>query len=283
MRKLTNISRKSWTILSVFLVLTGILMYLYPHIANLLMQEYTVKEITSFKAAVEEMQEQDHNSSRQQASAEAFAAESVEKENLKQGKNTLEQNSDLAGGDDLNKDSLLNKLLEKAEAYNEKLYAEGQKNLIDPFSYEVSSIDLSEYGIEDNMFGYLEIPKLKVILGIYLGATAENMSKGAVHLTQTSLPIGGINTNAVIAAHRGSRNGEMFQFIDKLEAGDEVMITNAWETLTYSVTSIAIIDPKEIDKVLIQEGRDMITLLSCNPYGKNIQRYVVYCDRVEQE
>lgn len=280
MRKLTNISRKSWTIISVLLVLTGFIMYLYPHITNLLMQEYTVNEITSFKAAVEAMQELDNSSSRQQASTETFAAESMEEENLK---NTLEQNPALAEENDLEKESLLNKLLDKAEVYNEKLYAEGQKDLIDPFSYEVSSIDLSEYGIEDNMFGYIEIPKLKIILGIYLGATAENMSKGSVHLTQTSLPIGGRNTNAVIAAHRGSRYGEMFQYIDKLEVGDEVTITNAWETLTYSVTSIAIIDPKEIDKVLIQEGRDMITLISCNPYGKNIQRYVVYCDRAEQE
>ena len=269
MKKIKNISRKAWTFISVILVFAGIVMYMYPRIANLITQENTVTAITSFKEAVKSMQGQDDNSSlQQQKSAQGTTQETI--------KETIAEVS-------LQEESPLDKLLEKAEKYNVELYNEGQKDLIDPFSYEVSSIDLSEYGIDDDMFGYIEVPKLNEILGIYLGATSENMSKGAVHLTQTSLPIGGMNTNAVIAAHRGSRYGEMFQNIDQLEIGDEVIITNAWEELTYHVTSIAIIAPNEIDKVLIQEGRDMITLISCNPYGKNIQRYVVYCDRVTQD
>ena len=267
MKKIKNISRKTWTIVSIVFVTAGTVMYLYPHIANYISQEYTVRAITSFQDTLRTMQ----------------GKETVPVMRQDSGQPLHEKADQIIAEVSSDEESLLERLRVKIAEYNEKLYAEGQKNLIDPFSYEVSSIDLSEYGIEDDMFGYLEVPKLKVILGIYLGATSENMSKGAVHLTQTSLPIGGTNTNAVIAAHRGSRYGEMFQYIDKLEVGDEVTITNAWDTLTYSVTSIAIIDPKEIDKVLIQEGRDMITLISCNPYGKNIQRYVVYCDRAEQE
>ena len=232
--------------ISVILLLVGVVMYAYPIIANFISQQYTDVTIKSFQDTVQSIKVD----------------------------NTTPANTLKVGG------SPLDELLRRAQAYNKKLYDEGQKDLVDPFSYQVSSIDLSGYGIEDNLFGYIEIPKLSVKLGIYLGATSANMTKGAVHLTQTSLPIGGINTNAVIAAHRGTRYRDMFLHIDQLEAGDKVMITNAWETLTYSVTSTAIIAPNDIKKVLIQNGRDMVTLISCNPYGKSTQRYVVYCDRV---
>ncbi|MDF2513024.1 MAG: LPXTG-site transpeptidase (sortase) family protein [Herbinix sp.] len=264
MKKIKGISRRTWTIISVVLILTGVGVYLYPRTANLISREYTVKSITTFQDTVEAMQEQSNHQLIQQDN-EQLLQKSGSSQSMEVGAKT--------------EDFSLAELLVRIIEYNEKLYVEGQKDLIDPFSYEVSSIDLSEYGIEDDMFGYIEVPKLNVVLGIYLGATSENMSKGAVHLTQTSIPIGGEDTNAVIAAHRGSRYGEMFQHIEQLEIGDEVKITNAWETLTYRVTSIEIIAPNEIDKVLIQEGRDMVTLLSCNPYGKNTQRYVVYCDR----
>lgn len=253
MKKIRQVSRHTWTMLSVILGLVGIVMYAYPYIANYVSMKYTYVTIESFEKAAHSMREEEEES-------EAIAYASQPEEN-----------------------SRLDKLFEKAQAYNKNLYENGQKELVDPFSYEVSSFDLSDYGIEDNMFGYIEVPRLKVVLGIYLGATTMNMSKGAVHLTQTSLPIGGNNTNAVIAAHRGSRYGEMFRNINKLKLGDEIKITNAWETLTYGVTATAIIAPDEIDKVLIQKGRDMVTLISCNPYGGHTQRYVVYCERINRE
>lgn len=247
MKKNGKKNRHVLTIVSAALVLTGLVMLAYPHIANFLNQQYTKISIESFEDAVQSMQ------------LPQIATDT----DVQEAKTPLDE------------------LYEKVEDYNQNLYDEGQKDLVDPFSYQESSIDLSEYGIDDNLFGYIEIPKLDTKLGIYLGATSSNMTKGAVHLTQTSLPIGGINTNAVLAAHRGTRNcGNMFLYINKLEVGDKVYITNAWETLTYSVTSIEIIAPDDIDKVLIQEGRDMVTLISCNPYGQHTQRYVVYCDRV---
>lgn len=246
MKLIGKISRRTWTTVSLILVLVGVVMYCYPMIANYIAQKYTDVSIQSFDHAVNGMRQDQPVSSG----------------------NTLQVGS-----------SPLNVLLRRVQAYNQKLYKDGQKDLVDPFSYQVSSFDLSDYGIEDNMFGYIEIPKISVRLGIYLGATTKNMSKGAVHLTQTSLPIGGVNTNAVIAAHRGSRYGSMFLWIDRLQPGDTVKITNAWGTLAYRVTSTAIIAPNEISKVLIQPGRDMVTLISCNPYGQNTQRYVVYCDR----
>lgn len=250
MKKSGNKSRYIWTTVAFVLVLSGIVMFFYPHIADYLNRQYTDLSIESFEKTVESMRTVDTNTQTEEVKIK----------------------------------TPLDELYEKVEAYNENLYLEGQKDLVDPFSYQVSSFDLSEYGIEDNLFGYIEIPKIDIKLGIYLGASSENMVKGAVHLTQTSLPIGGENTNAVIAAHRGTRaSGSMFLNINKIEVGDKVYITNAWETLTYSVSSIEIIAPNDIDKVLIQEGRDMVTLISCNPYGQHTQRYVVYCDRVVED
>ena len=242
------------TITALLLALIGITLYFYPDITNIQRGQITEQEIVKFDQAVQYM--------RQEPSKSAGIEEEAKS--------------------DQQELTPLDQLLQRVQSYNQSIYEEGQNGLVDAFSYEQSSIDLSQYGIEDNMFGFIEIPKIKIKLGIFLGATTDNMSKGAVHLSQTSLPIGGTNTNAVIAAHRGtSKHGDMFRNIDKIEIGDKVYITNAWGALTYQAATIAIIQPDEIDKILIQQNKDMVTLISCNPYGKNIQRYVVYCERMD--
>jgi sortase A len=110
------------------------------------------------------------------------------------------------------------------------------------------------------------------------------MAKGAAHLSQTSLPVGGMNTNCVIAGHRGYSGAAFFRYVPELKPGDEVIISNLWETMTYVVTETKIIMPNEVDQILIQEGRDMITLLTCHPYASGgKQRYLVFCDRVPTE
>ncbi len=171
------------------------------------------------------------------------------------------------------------RLYNELKSRNESLYINKQKELKDPFSYEQPSINLQEYGLKDNIIGFIFIPKMNLEIPIYLGANTENMKKGAVHLTQTSYPIGGENTNCVIAAHRGYGKAEMFRNIQKLEIGDDIYIQNFIEELVYKVSSIKIIDPTDIDNLLIQEGKDLITLITCHPYRYNYQRYVVYCER----
>ncbi len=165
---------------------------------------------------------------------------------------------------------------------NEQLYQNSQADLKDPFSYSQPDIDLSQYGIENDIIGYVSIPRLDVTMPIILGANDSNLKKGAVHLTQTSYPIGGENTNAVIAAHRGWSKSKMLRHIEKLETGDEIYIRNFRETLVYRVSKIAIIEPTEIDKLMIRPGEDMITLITCHPYRVNTQRYVVYCTRAAE-
>ncbi len=177
-------------------------------------------------------------------------------------------------------EDLLEKLYQELKARNEELYNSNQENLVDPFSYEQSTIDLGEYGIKDNIIGYINIPKLNLELPIVLGANTENMKKGAVHLTETSYPIGGENTNSVIAAHRGYNKAQMFRYIDRLEYGDEIYIQNFREELVYRVYEIKVIDPNDVNELLIEEGKDIITLFTCHPYMVDTHRYVVKAERI---
>jgi sortase A len=167
--------------------------------------------------------------------------------------------------------------------YNEQLYESGQKNFTDPFSYSQVDFSLRQFGFEEEMIGYLEIPRINISLPIFLGANNENMRRGAAHLTQTSLPVGGINTNSVIAAHRGMSIAEMFRNIEEIQVGDEIIITNFYQTLIYRVVETRIILSTQADAVLIQKDRDLVTLITCHPYRRNYQRYLVFAERVEQD
>jgi len=173
-------------------------------------------------------------------------------------------------------------LRDAIEEYNREIFENGQANLRDAFSYETAAFDLTEWGFGRNVIGYVDIPRMRVRLPIYLGATQENLRKGAGHLTQTSLPVGGAGTNCVLAAHRGMNSAAMFRDIEKLQIGDEITITSIWETLTYEVAEIKVIEPTDIGEILIREGKDLVTLITCHPYGRNTQRYAVYCERREE-
>lgn len=169
-------------------------------------------------------------------------------------------------------------------SYNDAIWEEKQAGLCDPWAYQQPSFTLGEYGLEEEVFGVLSIPALDLEMPLYLGATASHMAEGAAHLSQTSLPIGGLNTNCVIAGHRGWNGADYFRYITELKPGDEIMITNLWETLTYKVTDTRIIVPNEVEQILIQEGRDMITLLTCHPYASGgKQRFLIFCDRVMED
>lgn len=179
--------------------------------------------------------------------------------------------------------SLFNELKDAMQDYNEKIYDSHQAGLKDAWSYEEAAFDLTKYGVYDNVVAELRIPAMDCDLPLYLGATWNNMAWGAVQLGKTSMPIGGKNTNCVIAAHRGCTNGEYFLHIQNLHIGDKIYVDNLWETLTYKVTEIKIISPDDIPSILIQEGKDMVTLITCHPYPYNYQRYAVFCERTAND
>ena len=175
-------------------------------------------------------------------------------------------------------------LWQQMRAYNEAIFQNGQAGLSDESTYETPSFVLADYGLDSEVFAVLSIPKLDMEMPIYLGATKQHMADGAAQMTQTSLPIGGVNTNCVIAGHRGWNGAAYFLYLPKLEKGDLVTITNLWEVMTYRVVETKVIRPRDVDAILIQPNRDIITLLTCHPPATGgRERYLVYCERVKTE
>lgn len=171
-------------------------------------------------------------------------------------------------------------LREACIAYNAQIWEERQSGLRDPWSYQQTSIDLSQFGAEEEIFAALSIPKIGLSLPIYLGASNDHLTSGAAHLTQTSLPIGGSSTNCVLAGHRGWHGAAFFRDVTMLQAGDEVILTNLWEELHYTVTETRIIQPDDVDSIKIQENRDLVTLLTCYYPSPNEKiRFLVICER----
>lgn len=167
------------------------------------------------------------------------------------------------------------------QSYNQAIFEEGQLGLSDPTAYEKPSFCLGGYGLESEVFGVLSIPRLEMGMPIYLGASKQNMENGAAVMGQTSLPIGGSNTNCVLAGHRGWNGAAYFLYINQLEPGDTVTVTNLWETLTYEVVDTQIISPNDVEAIHIQPNRELLTLLTCHPPASGgKQRYLVFCERI---
>lgn len=165
-------------------------------------------------------------------------------------------------------------------AYNQAIYENGQKGLKDSHSYAEELLALESYGITDGIVGVISVPSVGVSMPLYLGASTDNLAKGFAQLSYTSMPIGGENTACVAAAHRGWDSGKYFRDAEDVQIGDTVELQNLWETLTYRVTEIRIIDPDDSDAILIQDGRDMLILFTCTPYGLPIHRLLIICERV---
>lgn len=253
--------------ISKILIIVGILMIMCPIMIRVGNSIITARKISTFQKDVNEKHKEDKND-------DTTIDDSLFDENT----DTSEKGIAILKPDKSSKGDL-KELYQKMKMYNLELNTKGQ-DVVDAFSYQDESVDLTEYGFKQNVIGVINIPKLKVKLPIYLGATTANMKKGAVHLTTTSLPLGEINSNVVIAAHRGMVRNKMFRHLDKLEEGDRVIITTMWDTLEYKVCKKEIIEPTDSSKILIQKGKDMVTLITCHPFRVNTHRYVVYCERV---
>lgn len=167
------------------------------------------------------------------------------------------------------------------EAYNREIYENGQEGLKDSHSYTEELLDLESYGITDGIVGVISVPSVGVSMPLFLGASTDNLAKGFAQLSYTSMPIGGENTACVAAAHRGWDSGKYFRDAEDVQVGDTVLLQNLWETLTYQVTEIRVIDPNDSDAILIQEGRDLLILFTCTPYGLPIHRLLIICERVQ--
>lgn len=175
--------------------------------------------------------------------------------------------------------------LKKAEAYNEALLP---SILPDSFAIAAASEEDQTYMntlniAGDEMMGIVEIPKIDIKLPIYHTTEEDVLKQAAGHLEGSSLPIGGKSTHAVISAHRGLPSASLFTDLDQLKKGDHFLIHVLNKTLCYEVDKISVVKPEETSALAVEEGEDLVTLLTCTPYGVNTERLLVRGHRVPYE
>lgn len=140
-------------------------------------------------------------------------------------------------------------------------------------------LDVSGMGI----MGYIEIPSINVSLPIYHGTEESVLQVAVGHLEWTSLPVGGESTHCVLSGHRGLPSAKLFTDLDRLVVGDRFRLGVLDQVLTYEVDQILIVEPQDTEALLIEEGKDLCTLVTCTPYGINTHRLLVRGHRVETE
>ena len=133
----------------------------------------------------------------------------------------------------------------------------------------------------DGMMGYITIPRLKETLPIYHGTSESVLQVGVGHLPDSSLPVGGPGTHAALSGHRGLPSAKLFTDLNKMKVGDLFYIRVLDQTLAYKVTSIETVLPNETKSLAIQPGKDLVTLITCTPYGINSHRLLVHAERTD--
>lgn len=169
--------------------------------------------------------------------------------------------------------------IDLAKAYNDTL---DPSRLADPYT------EREKKGVENyarmlevrEKIGYIDVPKINQQIPVYAGTSEDILQHACGHLEGTSLPIGGKDTHAVITAHRGLPQVKLFRDLDKMEVGDLFFFTNVKETLAYKVDQILVVEPWDFEPVLVVEGKDLMTLLTCTPYMINSHRLLVRGHRV---
>lgn len=172
-------------------------------------------------------------------------------------------------------------LLGDARAYNDRLAARGN-------TWILSNTEREEYHSQLNISGggimaYIEIPEIDCYLPIYHGTDSNVLQIAIGHIEGSSLPVGGTTSHCVLSGHRGLPSAKLFTNLDRLAAGDLFMIRTLDETLTYEVETSIIVEPNDLKDLVLMEGQDLCTLVTCTPYGINSHRLLVRGKRVENQ
>lgn len=171
------------------------------------------------------------------------------------------------------------RIISKAQAYNRKLSRSGILWTLDEDEEKEykEQLDIGTSGI----MGYIDIPKIDVMLPIYHGIDESILQVAVGHIPGTSLPVGGKGSHCVVSGHRGLPSARLFTDIDKLVEGDSFTITVLNKTLTYEVDQIRTVLPTDLSDLQIEKGKDYVTLVTCTPYGINTHRLLVRGHRIE--
>jgi len=172
--------------------------------------------------------------------------------------------------------------LNRARIFNEGLTG---IHVIDPFVPGSGSVMSAEYysilNFVDGVMGHIEIPQIGVTLPIFHGTSDEVLGRGAGHMENTPFPIGGYGNHSIITAHTGMINMRLFTDLYRLDYGSEFFIRVLDHTTRYVVDRISTVYPDEIESLVSYDDRDLVTLVTCTPYGVNTQRLLVRGTRVE--
>lgn len=197
-------------------------------------------------------------------------------------KNTIrEYNNQVSAFSDTEKEKLLN----DAKKYNENLKQITRiHDSFSPDAYIVDPIYEDTLNINsEGMIGSVDIEKIHVHLPIFHGTDESNLSKGAVHMSNTSFPIGGASTHSVISAHTAYPGKIFFDKLDKVEIGDTFSVTVLDDKRTYKVIDIDIVEPDNTENLKIVEGKELCTLITCTPYSINTHRLLVTGEYTKEE
>lgn len=169
--------------------------------------------------------------------------------------------------------------------YNERLL-NSRAVITDPFDFSTTSVSSDEYEslmnlAGDGVMGTIVIPSINVSMPIYHGTSDDILGEGVGHLEETSLPYGGASSHCVLAGHNGLPSVKIFDRIGELQEGDYFILQVLGEDHAYRVTSTETVLPEETDSLVVEEGSDLVTLVTCVPYGINTHRLLVHAERCE--
>lgn len=168
-------------------------------------------------------------------------------------------------------------LFEKAKNYNQELYETGMF-LADQTN---DSVYLQTLNVTDNgIMGSIDIPKIDVKIPIYHGTEEIELQKGAGHLKGSSFPTGGENTRCILTGHRGLPGAKLFTRLDELKKNDKIYLHVCNHTLAYEVIKSEVIEPGDLEKLMIVPKKDLLSLVTCTPYGINTHRLVITGQRI---
>ena len=277
--------RKASAAVAVILVLAGLTMLIAPRISNRVGEQIAHTTIEDFKA-LKSKATSDEPTEKKDSSDDCPPNTNPAADPAKSENDPLWQIEDEEGNNENGElpDSVINvdfdRLYSDSIAYNEKLKNHQHELLTNEQSYQSPALNLSSYGITSGVYGYISAPSIGLELPIYLGGNDDNMALGAAHMTYTSLPIGGENTNCVLSGHSGYIGRIFFDYIPSLNIGDEITVENYWNTLTYKVIAKQIHKKDESADCYITEGRDLLTLITCVSNGHGgFDRFYLICER----
>ena len=170
-------------------------------------------------------------------------------------------------------------ILEEAREYNKSLLdRKSSFSLTDEQKIKYNSILNIDNG---GNIGYITIDAIDVNIPIYHGISDFTLKNNVGHLEWSSLPVGGESTHAVLSAHSGLIDSRLFTDLNKLKIGDKFVIHVLNERLVYEVDQIKTVEPDNNDDLIIEEGKDLVTLITCTPYGINTHRLLVRGHRID--